>query len=243
MGRGSVVLDQRETPIVFVQARMGSSRLPGKSLMPIGGFPLAILACLRASNQGARVQLLTSINQEDDALASACKRYDVGFQRGSLADVLSRFVKATLGYSRDQIVVRLTGDNVLPDGELIDFIVRRHLKSGQEISGTRDFWGLPYGLSVEALSVGTLRDLASQRPPKSVLEHVTNSLWDSKRQARLSKFPKWALDLSGVRCTVDFLEDYLLIEKVFREANSPTLDSWQSLALRLGVTAPRPGDH
>src|SRR6267378_5723685 len=103
---------EKSTALVVVQARMSSSRLPGKSLLPVGGHPVAVLCAKRAANKGHRVVVAISNDARDDPLARALDAAGVALVRGSLDDVLARFVEATRHLPKDALVVRLTADNV-----------------------------------------------------------------------------------------------------------------------------------
>src|SRR5437868_14370748 len=97
--------------VIVLQARMGSRRLPGKSLAPIDGVPLVAI-CLRrllAADVGP-VMLATTTEPEDEPLAAEAARLDVPTVRGSRDDVLDRFIRA-VRHSRAALVVRATGDN------------------------------------------------------------------------------------------------------------------------------------
>ena len=103
---------------VVVQARMSSNRLPGKSLLPIGGIPAAILAALRVRNPRWHVVIATSDHPSDDPLVRAAEAFSVPSVRGLLDDVLGRFLIATHGLADDGDRAP-TGDNVLPDARLV----------------------------------------------------------------------------------------------------------------------------
>src|SRR5271155_923420 len=117
---------------VIMQARTTSTRLPGKALLPVAGYPSAVLAALRASNRDAGILLATSSDPSDDALADAFGRHGVRVFRGALHDVLARFYSATTDSSDDHIVIRLTGDNLVPDGHLVDELTSAFETSGLE---------------------------------------------------------------------------------------------------------------
>jgi len=95
--------------VAIVQARMGSSRLPGKASLHFRGFPLAVLVAKRAASTGRKVLLATSSHPSDDVLATVAAQYGLTCHRGSLGNVLRRFTLALQGYSDDTIVIRLTG--------------------------------------------------------------------------------------------------------------------------------------
>src|SRR5580704_8177435 len=105
---------------VILQARTTSTRLPGKSLLPIAGYPSAVLAVLRAANHGSRVLAATSDDASDDGLAQTFRDHNVEVFSGPLNDVLGRYYLATLELESDSVVIRLTGDNVLPEGAFVE---------------------------------------------------------------------------------------------------------------------------
>ena len=105
--------------VVILQARTTSTRLPAKALLPIAGYPSVSLAALRAANAGGEVIVATSDDPSDDALAAEVQTHQMRVVRGSLHDLLARFHRATDSLSDSDIVVRLTADNVVPDGRLV----------------------------------------------------------------------------------------------------------------------------
>ena len=106
--------------IALIQARLSSNRLPAKVLLPIQTIPLVVLAAKRASNTGIEVLVVTSTESSDDALCQELKTQDIKYYRGSLNNVLNRFVSALEEYDDKTIVFRLTADNSFPDGALLD---------------------------------------------------------------------------------------------------------------------------
>ena len=106
--------------VAVLQARTNSSRLPGKVLLPIKGIPLAVLAAKRAANTGRNVIIATSLESSDDGLAALIQSNGLRCFRGSLKNTLDRFVSALSVYDDQDIVFRLTADNVFPDGALLD---------------------------------------------------------------------------------------------------------------------------
>ena len=147
-----------ETPldncIVLLQSRMGSSRLPGKALLPICGMPMVVLAAQRASSRGMSVIVVTSLDPSDDILCDTLDRNKLSYFRGSLDNVLQRFTDAVVSYGDDTRVIRLTADNVLPDGEFLAELQATF--NAQRIDILRCdpvLSQLPYGLSAEISTV------------------------------------------------------------------------------------------
>ena len=111
--------------VVVIQARTTSSRLPAKVLLTVAGYPLVVLVAKRAANTGREVIVVISNENTDDYLAEVIANAGIRLFRGSLENVLSRFVDALESYDSDTVVVRLTADNVLPDGYLIDEVEKQ----------------------------------------------------------------------------------------------------------------------
>lgn len=199
---------------LLLQARTNSSRLPGKVLLPIGGVPLVVLAARRAGNSGHRVIVVTSHERSDDALCEALKSWGVEYFRGELDNTLKRFVDALENLADDEVVVRLTGDNVIPDGDFIDelliyFEQRKipYLCCGGELSG------LPYGVSAEVTRAKYLREAHQYTESGFDREHVTPWIIDKYGRNDFLGYQK--LEMQQWRCTVDTLDDYLLVSKLF----------------------------
>lgn len=206
--------------IVVVQARTNSSRLPGKVLLPIGGVPLVVLVAKRAANTGRKVIVATSIEKSDDVLAQTVEKHGIHCFRGSLENTLSRFVDALSIHDDSTIVFRLTADNVIPDGILLDEIERDFIDKGVEYlccNGINS--GLPYGMSVEVTRLKHLREAFACNPVASDAEHVTPYV---VRKFGAYYFDKYlGKQMGSYRCTIDNLDDYLSIAKIFEKVNNP----------------------
>ncbi len=202
--------------VAVLQARTSSSRLPGKVLLPIKEVPLAVLAAKRAANTGRKVIVATSKEPSDDSLASIVKSYGFECFRGSLHNTLNRFVDALSNYSDDTIVFRLTGDNVFPDGVLLDEIEEEFVSKGLSyMCCNGEPSGLPYGMSAEITYLKLLREAVSKATGACDFEHVTPYII---RKFGFYAFDKYAdLRKGHFRCTVDCFDDYLNVQKIFSE--------------------------
>lgn len=206
--------------IVILQARTNSSRLPAKVLLPIKGTPVVVLAAKRAANTGKKVIVATSEEGSDDLLVNTLESHNIEYFRGSLKNVLSRFVKAIEGLQDNTIVFRLTADNVFPDGQLIDEIEESFMQSGAPYLCCNSIEsGLPYGVSVEVMHLSLLRQANDRAKNEYDLEHVTPYIIRKYGKLFFKKY--YSLNKSYLRCTIDCLEDYLLINKVFIDVENP----------------------
>lgn len=218
--------------VVVLQARTNSSRLPGKVLLYMVGMPIVVLAAKRAGNTGRSVIVATSDQKTDDALAQVLTKFNVSCFRGNLDNTLSRIVLALENYPDDTKVFRLTADNVIPDGALLDEIERDFVEQNMDYlccNGQQS--GLPYGISVELTKLKHLRDALIETSDPFDLEHVTPFI---RRRFGENYFTKYkGLSLGHYRCTVDCLDDYLVIQELFKNIDDPISESALSLATKL----------
>ncbi len=202
--------------VAIIQARLGSKRLPGKVLMPLCGDPLLVQIIRRVSRAKHLDQIVvaTSSNAEDDAIENICMDLSIACYRGSEQDVLQRFLDVVRIYRAD-IIVRLTGDNPMVDGELIDYVVEGYCTMEPSVvyANNIDEDGFPYGLYVEIIDAETLRQ-SSDECAEDHREHVTSHIRQNPgaySQAVIvapGEFPTGSL-------TIDTPEDYERVNSVF----------------------------
>jgi spore coat polysaccharide biosynthesis protein SpsF len=200
-------------PGILLQARMASTRLPGKALELIAGRPL-LEHCLRrlVASSVARVVLATTTLNEDAALCDLAARLGVAVYRGSDTDVLGRMADAAVAFDLDP-VVRATGDNpaVDVDGPRRAFAALRSLHADYVCED-----GLPYGAVVEALTRDALLRAAREARDPDDREHVTtwvkrrSDLWNVAFPA-----PPASLRCPELRLTVDTPEDLAYVRSLF----------------------------
>ena len=216
---------------VIVQCRMSSGRLPGKALLPVGGLPAVVLAALRAANAGRQVVVATSDQPADDLLAQTVVAAGIACVRGSLDDVLDRFVQACGDLPAAAMVVRLTADNVFPDGEFIERALAAFARSGTAYWSVRHpDDGLPYGMSVEVTTAAMLRAAHRATRDPQDREHVTP--WIRRASANAGA-AGWLGGQAHLRCTLDDARDYQRLGRLFDGVGAPRLVSWQTLCASL----------
>jgi spore coat polysaccharide biosynthesis protein SpsF len=189
------------------------------------------------------VVLATSTDVTDDVLAWRAATAGVQVCRGSLDDVLSRFLIALKDLSDNDIVVRATADNPLPDGRFVDSLLEMFLNQRLTYFGTDSpADGLPHGLSAEVCSVGALRERVNLAPTSSEREHVTPALRQPSPASQLLRANALiAGNFAHLRCSVDTLDDYLQMAAVFDYCDDPAGVAWQDLLTKLpsGHAAPQ----
>lgn len=223
--------------VAVLQARMSSSRLPGKVLADVGGRPMLarMLQRVRAARLLDLTVLATSVSCEDDSIESLCTTQGVPCFRGSLADVLDRVYQAALPYSPDHIV-RLTGDCPLIDPKVIDATVAHHLAGGYEYTtnappGAETF---PDGLDTEVVEASAFARTWRDAVLTSHREHVTLYIKDNPSSFQIGAYPCRG-DFSTERWTVDAPGDLEFVRRVFsaldREERSYPFGMWDVLRL------------
>jgi spore coat polysaccharide biosynthesis protein SpsF (cytidylyltransferase family) len=200
--------------VAFIQARMSSSRLPGKVLEPLAGVPMIVFMARRA--QRARtldeVVVVTSNDPRDDALADTVAQAALPVFRGSLDDVLDRFAAAAQRLDADE-VVRLTGDCPLIDAATIDAVVEARRRHGADYASNVEPPTYPDGLDVEAFSRAALERAQREARLPSQREHVT--LWMREQAAALRRVNvRGIADCSHLRLTVDYADDLEVVRRV-----------------------------
>jgi len=201
--------------LALVQARTSSTRLPGKVLMPILGRPMLALQLerLKRCTTLAFLVVATSTDPSDDALAELCAREGVDCFRGSLGDVLDRFIHAARPFSPD-IVVRLTGDCPLADPKLIDDIVFRFVENDFDYLSNCAPATFPDGLDVEVMRFGNLEIAAREAVLPSHREHVTPFIRKQPERFKVSNYFS-EIDRSSMRWTVDEPEDFEFVKRIY----------------------------
>lgn len=197
--------------LAIVQARLSSSRLPGKVLMPLHGQPM-ILFMLERVKQARRIDelvLATSTDSSDDALAQAVAAAGYTVHRGPLDDVLDRFAGAVRGRSADW-VVRLTGDCPLIDPAVVDRVIELAQHQKFDYCTNAEPASYPDGLDVEVMTRDALLAAASEAGLPSEREHVTPFIRNHPERFKLGQ-QRCVADLSALRWTVDHADDMALV--------------------------------
>ena len=161
---------------------MSSSRLTGKVLLPVAGFPLVVLCALRIMRDGLDLVLATSEAESDDVLVDEAARFEIKTFRGSLNDVLGRFIGAIEDLQNNDIIVRITADNPVVDAEFVRSLVNLLDEQKFDYLGTSSpLDALPYGLSAEIMTVGALRQANLNAVSDFEREHVTPWIRENMR--------------------------------------------------------------
>lgn len=200
---------------MVLQARMGSTRLPGKVLMPFGGTTLLAWIVARLRDMPWPLVVATSDQRQDDAIALHCDRLGIRHFRGSEHDVLDRYYQCavTCGFSH---VIRLTGDNPCPDTEALRQLADLHMASAADY--THSFGELPVGVGAEIIGFTALQDSWREGLEAHHREHVNEFIIEQPTRFRISKLEVGAEKRApALRLTIDTAEDYRRISGCLRD--------------------------
>ena len=240
--------------IAIIQARMSSTRLPGKVFLDINGEPMLAHVIKRAKRAKLvdEVVLATTTDPSDDPIAEFCAERGYNFTRGSLNDVLDRYYQAAREYNAE-VIVRLTADCPVLDADIVDETVNRLLEIRNQ--GLVDFVAnrlpppmgrtFPIGLDTEVCTFAALENAWENATEKHQREHVMPYLYEGtklntkKRLLHTGTSPrgfKIALlnhvpDYGKLRWTVDTPEDLEFIRQIFARFDNDDFDWHDILAL------------
>ena len=208
--------------LAIIQARASSTRLPGKVIKEISGKTLIELMVERIK-RSKKVNLLilaTSLDSGDNVVEDICSKISLPCYRGSLNDVLDRFYKAALIYSPD-IIVRLTGDCPLIDSIIIDNIIEMMVESDYDYISNTLNPTYPDGMDVEVFRFSALEAAYNNATFPSDREHVTPYIWRNSSYKGGNLFKSHSFenktDLSRYRLTVDYPDDFMVIQRLVAE--------------------------
>lgn len=203
--------------LAILQARMSSSRLPGKVLADVAGAPMILrqIERLHRARSLSRIVVATSTEPGDDGLAQTVETAGTGLFRGPLDDVLARFIGAMDAFGPAKTIVRLTADCPLADPAVIDATVGHFVETGADyVSNTGEPRTFPKGLDVEVFRADLLRQAAAESDDPYDHEHVTPFIYRRPERFRLSFHAQAAVE-GEVRWTVDRPDDLAFVRAVY----------------------------
>lgn len=210
--------------VAIVQARMGSSRLPGKVLLDVGGITMLARVVRRTQRADLvdEVVVATTAEQADDAVAGEGRNLGVAVFRGSEHDVLDRYYKAAQFFGA-QVVVRITSDCPLIDPEIIDRVVGAFRDAQPDYASNVLKRSYPRGLDTEVMSVSALERAWREAAEPYQRVHVTPYFYQNPELFRLVSVTHDE-DWSRLRWTVDTVDDLAFVREVYRRllAQRPT---------------------
>ena len=203
--------------IAILQARMSSTRLPGKVLLPLGDKTLIeqIVARIRAVDKISELIVATTVNPMDDFVEELCVANKIAYFRGSEENVLERFYFCAEKYKAD-VIVRLTADDPLKDPDVIRKAIELFETGQYDYVSNTIHPTFPEGIDVEVFSFQALKKAYEESNLPSEKEHVTPYIYKNKEKFKLYNF-EHECDISELRWTVDSQEDYQFMKCVYEE--------------------------
>ena len=214
--------------VCIVQARMGSSRLPGKVMMDLAGEPMLKrdINRLKRAKTLSEIVVATTVEAADDVIEDLCERSGWAWFRGSEQDVLDRYYRAALAHTAD-IVVRITSDCPLIEPTIVDQVVGYFMTNRGRldyVSNRLPRPTFPIGLDTEVFSFQALQRAWQEDGNPAWREHVTPYIYMNPSMFRVEGITD-EVDRSYMRWTVDTSEDMDFVRKIYSRFGSDDF-SW-----------------
>jgi spore coat polysaccharide biosynthesis protein SpsF len=201
--------------LAILQARCSSTRFPGKVLATVLGTPMILrqIERLRGSDLIDRLVVATSVDESDDELVATLEAAGVDVRRGSLDDVVGRFAGVVAEFPAEHIV-RLTADCPLAYADVIDTVIRTHLREATDYTSNTIVPTYPDGLDVECISADAFGRLLTLPLTAREREHVTLGLYGRPNEFSLTNVAQ-VPDRSNLRWTVDIPDDLTFVQEIY----------------------------
>lgn len=224
--------------VTVIQARIGSTRLPGKVMMPLAGKPLLLRQYerIRAAKLIDKIIIATTTEEIDNTIVDLCIDNNINYYRGNSTDLLDRHYKAVITYSADA-VVKIPSDCPLIDPGVIDNVLKYYIDNYNKFDFISNLHPASYpdGNDVELMTMNALTDAWHNAKNKLEREHTTPYFWENPEKFRIGNL-LWETgkDYSmSHRFTIDYPEDYefvkIIYDELFSDENIFSLDDILSL--------------
>lgn len=203
--------------VAIIEARMGSSRLPGKTLVPIIGRPMLALLVERLQRvpELDQIVIATTTATEDFQIEQLARRLEVGCFRGSSDDVLDRVLKAAMKHKAD-LIVEITGDCPLIDPDVTSETIRSFLAGEFDYFSNNLVRTYPRGLDTQVFPTRILADVASRTNDPADREHVSLYIYEHPERYRLGhSLAPDRVRRPDLRLTVDTPEDLAMVRAIY----------------------------
>lgn len=214
--------------VAVIQARLGSTRLPGKVLLDLGGRTAIerVIDRVKRAEHVDEIVVATSTSKEDDALVDFCEKIQIKVIRGSESNVLARFQTVALETSAD-VLIRITADCPLIDPEIIDEAIALFEQTSVDYVSNVSPATFPDGLDVEVFSIGALTRASARGDIDAQFEHVTSHIRHAADFSRLNI--EHSEDLSHVRWTLDNEDDLKALRGIFGLSEDILSLNWKEI--------------
>ena len=204
--------------VATIEARMGSTRLPGKVLMPLAGIPVLqqTIERLRRSKYLDDVIVATTIHTRDDAIVKLCEQHSCHYYRGSEDDVLSRVLGAVNAHKGD-IIVEITGDCPLVDWRHVDYIIDLFFTGNYDYISNSMTQSFPTGFDVQIFPTKVLQEVEHITKNPKDREHVSFYIYNHPEKYRLKNWmAEGKMFLPDVWLALDTQKDYAVLADIYK---------------------------
>lgn len=200
----------------IIQARMGSTRLPGKVLKDLNGKPMIehIVSRVEKCKTVEDILIATTTCRSDDKLEQWCINHRIKCFRGNENNVLKRYYDAATWIKAD-IIIRITADDPFKDPRIIDEVVNQLVDNDLDFSFNNFPPTFPEGLDVEVFTYKAIRKVMECNTSDFEKEHVTQYFYHNPKDFKMRNY-SYLRDLSDIRLTVDSKEDFILAEEIYK---------------------------
>ncbi len=205
----------------IIQARMGSTRLPGKVMQKIDNISTVldyVINQIKFSKRIEKIIVATTNLIEDNVICENLDLQKIEFFRGSSEDVLDRYYQCSKKFSLDNIV-RITADNPLIDPNIVDFVIDEYKNKKYDYVSNTLHRTFPYGTEVEVFSFKSLENAWNNAKKKSEREHVTPFIYNPENKFSTMNI-EYQEDISHLRYTVDRIEDLNIVKEIIKNVST-----------------------
>ncbi|MBP6342781.1 MAG: glycosyltransferase family protein [Candidatus Omnitrophica bacterium] len=201
--------------VATIEARMTSSRLPGKVLMPAADKPMLEILIRRLQKAGKinEIVVATTTNKDDDPVVALAQKLNVGHFRGSENDVLSRVLGAAHNYNAD-LIVEITGDCPLIDSVIVDHVIDLYQKSDCDYASNVDPVTFPIGMDAQVFSTQLLERSDREGKTMEDREHVSWYIRHHPNMKRVNLPAPQELYWPELGLTLDEAKDFALLKNI-----------------------------
>ena len=205
----------KKSIVAIIQARFGSTRLPGKVLLQLGGKTILENVYERVSRSRFidDVVIATTINTQDNKIVKLCQEKNISYFRGSEENVLDRYYKTAKKYRADYII-RITSDCPLIDYNIINKVITTHFKEKNDYTANAYIETYPDGEDIEIFSFKVLREAWKNANRPSEFEHATQYITNNPEKYKIGNVA-YTKDLSSKRWVLDEKNDYIFLQAIY----------------------------
>lgn len=220
--------------LVIVQARLGSNRLPGKVLMDFDNDKTlldVIVSRINLAKKVDKIIIATTKNKNDDAIVDHCKKMNYNYFQGSENDCLERHYQCSLNIEPNSIS-KIPSDVPFIDPKIIDKVISMFYSTNYDYVSNLHPPTFPDGMDIETFSFNALKESYENANIDFHREHTTPYMWDNPEKFKIGYFKSDQKQdyFNEYRFTIDYIEDYLFLKKVYKKTLINKLDySWKDL--------------